>query len=164
MFRSPRRSGRYAQPSHEHTPVLDKRIVGVLWSRTARSPGILATLRCGDVHDQAPVEGPKRQKHSEEGKTRLLTSRTWLQRTGPRRADTPRETTSQTRKVRSRVWAICMSMHVTRPCRSRLSFLSHRLGRPDGFRAGWCVLRHWSACPSGCNAGSASIPTACQTP
>ena len=27
----------------------------------------------------------------------LLTSRTWLQRTGPRRADTPRETTSWTR-------------------------------------------------------------------
>jgi hypothetical protein len=32
-----------------------------------------------------------------KGESRLVTSRTWLQRTGPRRADTPREATSWTR-------------------------------------------------------------------
>jgi len=41
-----------------------------------------------------------------KGQSRLLTSRTWLQRTGPRRPDTPRETTSWTHKVRSRESAI----------------------------------------------------------
>lgn len=73
-------------------------LVGVLWSRTARSPRVPAILRRGHVHDQAPVEGLERQKRSEKGQSRLLTSWTWLERTVPQRADTPRETTSWTRQ------------------------------------------------------------------
>src|SRR6266576_1366773 len=38
MFRSPRISGRYAQPSHEHTPVLDKRIVGDMSLQKDQAP------------------------------------------------------------------------------------------------------------------------------
>jgi hypothetical protein len=37
-----------------------------------------------------------------KGQSRLLVSRTWLQRTVLRRADTPRDTTSWTHEIRSR--------------------------------------------------------------
>ena len=52
MFRSPRRSGRYAQPSHEHTPVLGKRIVGVRRARDRSGAFAAVTLRS---RDRAPA-------------------------------------------------------------------------------------------------------------
>ena len=101
-----------------------------------------AALRPGHLHDQAPAGGPKIKSAVTRGESLLLTSGTWLQRTGPRRADTPRETTSWTRKVRSRVSALYGC--AIRSCAARLPLtlrdrkFRHGSVQP-GRRVGWCV-------------------------